>query len=57
MNPKANLPSAEPAHNRTPENTPIPGGGSWTWDAVTGSWLAPVADPVAAPILNETTPE
>lgn len=26
-------------HGRTPENTPIPGGGSWTWDAAAGAWV------------------
>ena len=33
-------------HCRTPENTPIPGGGSWTWDAVLGAWV-PAADHAA----------
>lgn len=23
---------------RTPENTAIPGGGEWTWDADAGAW-------------------
>lgn len=32
-----------PAHDRTPENTPLPGGGSWQWDETSGAWtpLAP----------------
>lgn len=36
-----NKPEALPApdHGRTPENTPIPGGGSWTWDAEAGAWV------------------
>ena len=53
---KAPPPSPAPAapdHTRTPDNTAVPGGGSWAWDAVAGSWVAPVADP----ILHNTTPE
>ncbi len=26
-------------HARTPDNTPIPGGGAWTWDAEAGAWV------------------
>lgn len=29
-------PDAEPA--RTPENTPLPGGGRWVWDDQTNYW-------------------
>jgi len=38
---KTNAPAAPaiPAHGRTPENTPVPGGGSWTWDADSGAWV------------------
>lgn len=36
-------PKPEPAaHGRTPDNTPIPGGGEWAWDEVAGAWV-PVA--------------
>lgn len=34
--------SALPAH--TPENTPIPGGGSWHWDATQHAWAANTPD-------------
>lgn len=27
------------AHDRTPENTPLPGGGAWAWDADAGAWI------------------
>lgn len=44
---KANKPAAAealardvPAHGRTPDNTPIPGGGSWAWDAEAGAWVS-----------------
>ena len=26
-------------HGRTPDNTPLPGGGSWSWDAEAGAWV------------------
>ena len=31
----------------TPENTPVPGGGSWTWDEAIPNWVpsAPYAPP------------
>lgn len=37
----------------TPENTPIPGGGSWRWSATAPHWVSneaaqPSAEPVAA---------
>ena len=39
-------------HGRTPENTPIPGGGAWAWDADAGAWVAvPPRD--AAPANKE----
>lgn len=28
----------------TPENTPIPGGGSWRWDADLLAWIANTSD-------------
>ena len=44
----------------TPENTPVPGGGSWRWDASASSWVEnvgsaaedPVADPAPAPVAQ-----
>ena len=30
---------AMPGHGRTPDNTPIPGGGRWAWDDQAGAWL------------------
>jgi len=48
-------PAALPA--RTPENTPVPGGGSWRWDYAAGAWVANV-EPAAAPITaTAPTPE
>lgn len=35
--PAAAMPAA--GHDRTPENTPLPGGGSWRWDDVAGAWV------------------
>ena len=34
----------------TPENTPVPGGGSWKWDDALPGWVenAPYAPPLAA---------
>lgn len=31
--------SAAP-HGRTPDNTPIPGGGRWAWDDERGVWVS-----------------
>ena len=48
-------PAAQPA--RTPENTPVPGGGSWRWDYAAGAWVAN-AEPTATPITaTAPTPE
>lgn len=51
-----------PAHDRTPDNTPLPGGGSWQWDAAQGAWLA--LEPSAStegqsmtPAFAETIPQ
>lgn len=45
----------------TPENTPLPGGGSWRWDSALRAWVdanQPVAAPMALSIATpETTPE
>jgi hypothetical protein len=34
--------AAEPTeqHDRTPENTPLPGGGRWAWDTAAGAWVS-----------------
>jgi len=37
----------------TPENTPLPGGGSWHWDEPTGAWAENL--PYAPPIATTTT--
>lgn len=51
-------PQAQPV--ATPENTPIPGGGRWRWDADACAW-AEVLEPSAAPLepitATEPTPE
>lgn len=39
----------------TPENTPVPGGGRWTWDAALAGW-ADVPEP-AAPSSTPSTSE
>lgn len=36
-----------PTHPRTPDNTPIPGGGRWTWDADAGAWVSLDTAPAA----------
>ncbi|MBZ4209514.1 MAG: hypothetical protein LAD29_00160 [Rhodoferax sp.] len=33
----------------TPENTPVPGGGSWHWDYKLGIWVANTEAPESAP--------
>lgn len=40
----------------TPENTPVPGGGRWSWNAVLGAWTA-VDESAAAPQQPPVTPE
>jgi hypothetical protein len=39
--------SEEAVQKPTPESTPVPGGGSWTWDPVLSDWVpsAPYAPP------------
>ena len=40
---EVNVPGAEPSateHTATPENTPVPGGGSWHWDYSTACWVS-----------------
>jgi hypothetical protein len=50
----------EPA---TPENTPVPGGGSWCWDDLNSGWApnppygSEAAAPAALDIPTVTTPE
>jgi hypothetical protein len=56
------LDKTTPKPARTPENTPVPGGGSWRWDYSACCWLARVEPPAptqtAAPITEtEPTPE
>ncbi len=53
--------AAEPV--ATPENTPLPGGGSWRWDDVAKGWAenppygtAP-ATPAALVAISTTTPQ
>lgn len=29
----------------TPENTPLPGGGSWTWDDILQAWVPSTPQP------------
>ncbi len=40
-------------HGRTPENTPIPGGGAWTRDAESGAWAERVPPDAAAAAAKE----
>ena len=44
---------AKPAHDRTPENTPLPGGGSWQWDETAGQWLP--LEPIAPDFVDKIT--
>jgi hypothetical protein len=50
-----------PAHDRTPENTPLPGGGSWQWDEHSGAWmpLEPAEQTTGpmTPVFAETIPQ
>lgn len=39
---KSSLDTADPV--ATPENTPIPGGGSWRWDYTQHAWAANTSD-------------
>lgn len=39
----------------TPDNTPVPGGGSWSWDYSLTCWVAPGAP--ATPAINLNQPE
>jgi hypothetical protein len=42
--------SAQPTpHTRTPNNTPIPGGGRWAWDADAGAWVSRDSAPEPQP--------
>jgi hypothetical protein len=37
------------APTATPENTPIPGGGRWRWDATLPGWVEVVENPAPTP--------
>ena len=42
--------------DRTPDNTPTPGGGSWRWDARERAWVdssTPETEPQAQPTDTE----
>lgn len=47
----ADAPDAPATSMATPENTPVPGGGSWHWDATLPGWAenAPYSPPPLAP--------
>lgn len=49
--------TAAPAHDRTPDNTPLPGGGAWAWDDITGRWLDLHAPAEPANTATEPTQE
>lgn len=36
--PAAPAPQAPETEQRTPENTPLPGGGRWVWDTEQANW-------------------
>lgn len=38
MGKTTDTPQAVPNHGRTPDNTPLPGGGRWSWDDIAGAW-------------------
>jgi hypothetical protein len=40
-------------HDRTPENTPLPGGGAWKWDDAACNWIPDWQD--TAPAEPNTT--
>lgn len=41
----------------TPENTPVPGGGSWHWDDTLPGWVENViADSAEQPVAANLTP-
>lgn len=56
-----NTPETPATAVRTPENTPVPGGGRWRWDIAAPGWVdldAPPADALpATPLANPTQPE
>lgn len=37
----------------TPDNTPVPGGGSWSWDYSLNCWVAPASQETPAINLNQ----
>lgn len=47
-------PAEPPPATATPENTAIPGGGSWRWDATLPGWVENTPPP---PPVTETHPE
>ena len=40
----------------TPENTPIPGGGRWRWDATLPGWAEVLETPAPAPATPADQP-
>lgn len=41
---------------RTPENTPVPGGGSWRWDASLTDWVENLPGNAAQPLPAAAIP-
>lgn len=44
---------------RTPENTPVPGGGSWHWDYTLAEWVAntDTSAPEPQSVASNSSPE
>lgn len=47
---------AATGHGRTPDNTPIPGGGRWAWDDAEGAWISRDPKPEPKPEADPQTP-
>jgi len=43
--------------NPTPENTPVPGGGSWRWDITLPGWVENLPAPPQTETATEPTPQ
>lgn len=53
--PPAAAPAAKAAP--TPENTPIPGPGTWRWSPARGGWVPNTPQPDAEPAPNDPATE
>lgn len=49
--------AAADSERPTPDNTPVPGGGSWQWDDSKPGWVEKTPEPAAEPAAFDGAPQ